>query len=152
MTAFNRIGFSWTGGNYQLLTNVLRNEWGFNGFVVSDFQGGSHMHVDEMIYGGGNGMLNAINKESWAMDKTNDEQFYYVREAAHGLLYTVANSCAMNGYIHGVAAVNPFPNYMFILIAVDVIAVVGVVILAVFMIRYIRKKDIPEQQNSAKSE
>ena len=152
MTAFNRIGFSWTGGNYQLLTNVLRNEWGFNGFVVSDFQGGSHMHVDEMIYGGGNGMLNAINKESWAMDKTNDEQFYYVREAAHGLLYTVANSCAMNGYIHGVAAVNPFPNYMFILIAVDVIAVVGVVILAVFMIRYIRKKDIPEQENSAKSE
>lgn len=36
MTAFNRIGTTWTGGHYQLLTNVLREEWGFNGFIITD--------------------------------------------------------------------------------------------------------------------
>lgn len=125
MTSFNRIGLSWAGGNYPLLTEVLRNEWGFSGFVVSDFQGGAHMHVTEMIYGGGNGMLCAMNKEMWSLAKTDEEQYYSAREAAHGLLYTVANSSSMNGYIHGVKAVSPFANYIFILIAVDLVAAAG---------------------------
>lgn len=31
MNAFNRIGTKWCGANYELLTDVLRNEWGFHG-------------------------------------------------------------------------------------------------------------------------
>lgn len=30
------IGTVWTAANYPLLTNVLRGEWGFEGFVISD--------------------------------------------------------------------------------------------------------------------
>ena len=37
MTSFNRIGTRWTGGDYRLLTEILRNEWGFNGLVICDF-------------------------------------------------------------------------------------------------------------------
>lgn len=33
MTSFNRIGTRWTGGDYRLLTEILRNEWGFNGWL-----------------------------------------------------------------------------------------------------------------------
>src|SRR5699024_10992919 len=33
MSSFNRIGTTWAGGSYSLLTEVLREEWGFNGFV-----------------------------------------------------------------------------------------------------------------------
>ena len=150
MTSFNRIWLSWAGGNYPLLAEVLRNEWGFSGFVVSDFQGGAHMHVTEMIYGGGNGMLCAMNKEMWSLAKTDEEQYYSAREAAHGMLYTVANSSSMNGYIHGVKAVSPFANYIFILIAVDLVAAAGIAVLAVFMVRYIRKKDsgVPESETN----
>jgi len=36
MSAFNRIGAIWAGGSKPLLTDVLRTEWGFNGFVVTD--------------------------------------------------------------------------------------------------------------------
>ena len=36
MTAFNRLGYTWTGGCYPLITEVLRNEWGFNGFAITD--------------------------------------------------------------------------------------------------------------------
>ena len=36
MTAFNRIGATWTGGSYALITGILRTEWGFNGAVITD--------------------------------------------------------------------------------------------------------------------
>lgn len=36
MSSFNRVGAIWAGGNKALLTNVLRNEWGFRGFVITD--------------------------------------------------------------------------------------------------------------------
>lgn len=36
MSAFNRVGTTWAGGSKALLTNVLRDEWGFKGFVITD--------------------------------------------------------------------------------------------------------------------
>lgn len=37
MTSFNEINGVPSSGNKQLLTDLLRNEWGFHGFVVSDW-------------------------------------------------------------------------------------------------------------------
>ena len=37
MSAYNRIGAVWCGGYSALLIDLLRKEWGFDGFVVSDF-------------------------------------------------------------------------------------------------------------------
>jgi len=37
MTSFNDINGVPSTGNYELLTRILRNEWGFTGFVVSDW-------------------------------------------------------------------------------------------------------------------
>ena len=55
MSAFNRIGATWTGGNYALLTSVLHNEWGFRGWIVTDSasSAGSYMDVSQMIEAGG---------------------------------------------------------------------------------------------------
>ena len=36
MSAYNRIGDQWCGGSSALLTDLLRNEWGFDGFVITD--------------------------------------------------------------------------------------------------------------------
>ena len=36
MTAYNRIGNQWCGGSKALVTDLLRNEWGFDGFVITD--------------------------------------------------------------------------------------------------------------------
>ena len=51
MSAFNRIGATWTGGNYALLTSVLHNEWGFRGWIVTDsaFSAGSYMDVSQKL-------------------------------------------------------------------------------------------------------
>ncbi len=49
MTAFNRIGSVWAGGNKALCTDVLRGEWGFRGYVVTDFYSGGYMLPPNMI-------------------------------------------------------------------------------------------------------
>lgn len=36
MSAYNRIGSQWCGGSKALLIDLLRNEWGFDGFVITD--------------------------------------------------------------------------------------------------------------------
>ena len=71
MSAYNRIGTSWCGGNKALLTDLLRNEWGFNGFVVSDystnFTGKGYMNPVLAVYAGNDTMLTgiyALNKPS----------------------------------------------------------------------------------------
>ena len=51
MSAFNRMGNTWCGASYPLLTQVLRNEWGFNGLVITDWVNG-FMKADLMIRAG----------------------------------------------------------------------------------------------------
>ena len=36
MSAYNRIGNQWCGGSKALLIDLLREEWGFDGFVITD--------------------------------------------------------------------------------------------------------------------
>ena len=61
MTSYNRIGTTWAGGNYNLITGVLRNEWGFNGFVLSDYMDGDWENIDQMLAAGGDAALNSQN-------------------------------------------------------------------------------------------
>lgn len=102
MTSFNRLGVTWTGGHYNLITNVLRGEWGFNGFIITDAN--SHlgrMDARQMIEAGGSGSLRYLKDTQFIFDKDSISDYHYGREAAHSILYTIANSKAMNGAMPG---------------------------------------------------
>lgn len=68
MSAFNRIGTSWCGGSSALLNDLLRGEWGFEGFVVSDyswnFTGSGYMSPVIAVYNGNDTILSGI----WAVN------------------------------------------------------------------------------------
>lgn len=50
MSAYNKINGSWCGENEQLLTQILRKDWGFKGMVISDW-GGTHSTVESIEAG-----------------------------------------------------------------------------------------------------
>lgn len=60
MTAFNYIGFDWAGSNENLLKDIVRNEWGFRGVIVTDANMYPHMDPVQMIYGGGDLSLDTM--------------------------------------------------------------------------------------------
>jgi beta-glucosidase len=112
MSSFNRIGTVWAGGDYRLLTEVLREEWGFRGTVISDFNTGGHMSPKQMIYAGGDLNLQNFGQE-WNARKSNAGDLTVLRMAAKNILYTVANSNALN--VEVVAYKNPiWVNALFI--------------------------------------
>lgn len=61
MSSYNRIGAKWTGGSVALLTGVLRKEWGFKGYVDTDWAEGRKSSIDEQLRSGGDlGMAKAL--------------------------------------------------------------------------------------------
>jgi len=99
MSSFNRIGMKWAGGCYPLLTSVLRDEWGFQGMVITDYSLNTYTHVDEMIRAGGDLFLTQDTK---TFNKEDDAtQITLLRKATKNILYTVVNSNAMSIAIEG---------------------------------------------------
>lgn len=99
MSSFNRLGTVWAGGNYNLLTRLLREEWGFIGMVITDFNLTDYMNIDQMIRAGGDLSLSPDKKMK---DKTSATAVTNLRRAVKNVLYTIANSNATNGFGEGV--------------------------------------------------
>ena len=96
MSSFNRIGTTWAGGDYRLLTQLLREEWGFKGMVITDFNtNATYMPADQMIRAGGD--LNLCQDIQPSADYTAT-QVTQMRRATRNILYTVSRSNAMNGF------------------------------------------------------
>ena len=133
MTSFNRIGATWAGGHYNLITEVLREEWGFNGFVLTDYEvgsgKGSYMDTLQTLAAGGDAKLKTVGMDAlFGFDISKYPAYQsYGREAAHHILYTVVHSAGMNGYVHGVEFVPGFAYYKLILIAWDILALVALI-------------------------
>ncbi|MBQ6755998.1 MAG: glycoside hydrolase family 3 C-terminal domain-containing protein [Oscillospiraceae bacterium] len=121
MSAYNRIGCTWTGGRYSLQTEVLRNEWGFDGAVLSDYYGGSaYMDPDQGVRAGNDMMLNTFADGSLT-DSTSATAVASMRKAAHNVLYMVVNSAAMQGVVSGAAISYKLAGWQIVLIVADVI-------------------------------
>lgn len=130
MSSFNRIGTRWTGGDYRLLTRILRDEWGFKGMVICDFNTiPQYMNSRQMAYAGGDLNL-ATQPVSWC-DTSDLADLIVLRNAAKNILYTVANSNAMNYDITGYA----MPAWEVVLIVVDCVIAVSVCVWGFFAIK-----------------
>lgn len=105
MSAFNRIGFDWCGASYELLTGLLRNEWGFEGVVITDAHGDGlgSLNANQMIRAGNDMSLDsregAISRIVNSDEANTATQLTALHNSMKNIFYTVLNSAAMNnGY------------------------------------------------------
>ncbi len=99
MTAYTRWGAIWSGGNYNLMTNILRNEWGCSGKLITD-------NILTQYVNGVDGIMAGVTIFDAMMPfvtnllpkyKNDPVVVSKMREACHYNLYAVANGNGMNG-------------------------------------------------------
>lgn len=96
MSAFNYIGTEPAGACSALLNTVLREEWGFRGFVETDYFGVyGYQDSDREIRNGNDLMLVAYDTETnHVTDQKSATSVKAMRQACKNIMYTVVNSRA----------------------------------------------------------
>lgn len=136
MSSFNRVGSTWAGGSSPLMENVLRGEWGFEGVAVSDFCLYEYMYANQGLANGTDYFITFISMKSLE-DSTSPTAINDLKRCGHRLMYTVANSNAMNGIVPGTTVYYEMANWKKVQIAADIIILLGI---AAWMIFQKRKK------------
>ncbi|WP_288920775.1 glycoside hydrolase family 3 N-terminal domain-containing protein [uncultured Bifidobacterium sp.] len=92
MSSFNYIGPVYAGASSNLLNNVLRDEWGFRGMVLTDWYGDfGYQNGDQLVRAGNDAML-ATFESSNHVTVHSASGVQALRTAAHNILYTAVNS------------------------------------------------------------
>lgn len=138
MSAFNYIGNEWAGGSSTLLNDVLRGEWGFRGFVLTDYFGGyKYMDADKAIRNGNDAMLSTNGEMGATLDDTTSAtSVKAMRTATHNILYTVANSRAYEKDVKK----TPLMAWEKTTYKVNTIVIVALALLQILAIAIYRKK------------
>ena len=140
MTSFNRIGTTFAGAHSGMLEQILRNEWGYTGFTLSDaVNGADYMNWRDNIYNGGGFMLGSTDKYAaetiGAMSSSDnmeliekDAQFQQkMQQALKYYLYTVAGSNAMNGMTADTRIEFQYTWWQIALVTVDIVIGIAVI-------------------------
>jgi beta-glucosidase len=102
MTGFNRWGATWCGAYDNLLTGFLRGELGMRGMIITDYSGSSkYMDLADGLIAGSDIWDSPDPTIHTTLAPKYENDAYIVtemRESMHKILYTVANSNAMNGW------------------------------------------------------
>ena len=140
MSSFNYIGNTYAGNCPELLINVLRNEWGFVGMVLTDYYGVyGYQDSDHLIRNGGDFCLvNYDTETNHLTDTTSATALVCARQACKNILYTVANSRA-----YYPENLNPgMPTWEKVMIGVDVVGVLALIALEILVAKkgYAKRK------------
>lgn len=146
MSSYDYIGSQWAGACSPLLETVLRDEWGFEGFVVTDyFANFGYMDAARSIYNGGSTCLAAYDTgsnyvsgltDASVSDTSSATTVQHMREACHRICYTVVNSRA---YEPENIQTGPL-MYQIVLAAADIVIAVLIILYEAFRVRSVYKK------------
>ena len=147
MSSFNYIGNTYAGADSALLQTVLRGEWGFKGFVLTDYFGGyGYQNADQEVRAGNDSMLATTKITNHITDKSATS-VKAMRQAAHNILYTAANGWQ---YANGEPKVATpiWKTAMYVAWGVTAVLVIGLEIVAIK--RYLnRKKAVATVESAA---
>ena len=121
MSSFNRLGAVNAAESYPLLTTVLRDEWGFQGTVITDcILQLSYHNVDRVIRAGNDLILSLMNIQSVSDATTGTGTGQQaLRQATHNILYSAANSVGQE------VSSTPIAYWLYITVGVVDVALLG---------------------------
>lgn len=139
MSAFNFYGTEPAGASSEVLNNILRDEWGFRGFVLTDYYGVyGYQDADRMVRNGNDCMLVAYDTETNHMTDTKSAtSVKAMREACKNIMYTVVNSRAY-------APENlqtGLMTWQIAAIVIDVVLAAGIIALEIAALKKFRKRN-----------
>ncbi len=103
MSAFNRIGCTHVAASKELMNGILRGEWGWKGFMMTDsVKSAQYFLPRETAAAGNDQMLGGSNNgKTWNLTEAEVKKDIvlqsYLRESYHRKLYAYANSALLNG-------------------------------------------------------
>lgn len=138
MSGYNRIGATWTGGSYALITGIIREEFGFNGTIITDYADHHEMmNGDAMMYAGGDIWMDGFNGTGrYKLNEWKDSNTFKqnMRLASKHTIYAWLNALYTNSiynerddvevFVKPVSE-NTFSWWIPVLIGLDVLAIVG---------------------------
>ena len=138
MSSFNYIGTTWAGAYSPVMNDVLRDEWGFRGMVLTDYFGVyGYMDADQAIRGGTDFCLAPMdNATNHLTDTTSATSLQAARTASKNIMYTVVNSRAYDP----ANIQTGLESWQIVMIVVDVIAAAALVAFEVVVVRKGLKK------------
>lgn len=160
MSSYNRIGAVWAGGSEALLTGILRDEWGFNGAVITDYADHhSYMNGDQALRAGGSLWMAGFGGGEMAFETSSNSYMQALRRAAKQVLYMYLHVRVINrDYSNAIndtsvlrpAFKAPLANWRMLLAVIDVVAVVLFVLAlrALLEDRKLRKEIANQKKNS----
>lgn len=99
MSSFMFVNGQWNGANYNLMTNIVRKEWGFNGSITTDLASNMNMGTVRALCGGTDTLLATgyakNNTYAWVRCddiSSTEEGIKAMKRAAKHILYTVASA------------------------------------------------------------
>ena len=154
MNCMNYWGFTWGGSSYALNTELLRNEWGFEGMVISDMvmNAGSNS-VDQALRSGtdtwmawGNSFITLIE------DTSSNTGIATIKHAVKDMSYAIVNSRAMNDVAPGTTITYKMSPWKVGLWISNISVAVLIVLMAFVMVRRTKDAKIhPENYKLPKS-
>ncbi len=123
MAAQNGVGTVVGECNYNLLTALLRGEWGFEGMVISDYWvwNGDNLR-DLALRAGCDSYLCMYVSAMWNVsDYDSATARTAMRNAIKNIAYAVANSNAMQGYAPGAVQKMTMSPWQKLLITIDIV-------------------------------
>ncbi|MCC8104273.1 MAG: hypothetical protein LIP11_19120, partial [Clostridiales bacterium] len=96
MSSYSRLGAVWSGGSEALLTGILRDEWNFQGAVITDYSDHhAYMNGDQMLRAGGDLWMDGYGGAFQCETESNSFQ-QALRRAAKHVLYMYLNARVIN--------------------------------------------------------
>ena len=154
MTAFNRLGAVYAGAHRGLLTGILRNEWGYTGYVVTDMiNGAEYMNWRDVTFAGGGGCLTSTAYQDSVIGsplsadnmKLIQKDTAFQQELKQMLkydLYTFANCNTMNGVTSDTRVVHVTPWWEATLKGLDIgFGVLTALAVVLYVLPLLKKKE-----------